>query len=91
MENWLFTHFLSDLPGPLSYPALDNNSIFLQQSFRFRGGGVNLPLPPAGAPGKILQEFENFPGFFSIFPGPLKALSSSYPEIKISQLKDFQM
>ena len=35
MENWLFTHFLSLLPGPLSfYTALENNTIFLHQFFR---------------------------------------------------------
>ena len=38
MENWLFIHFLSLLPGPLPfYTALENNTIFLQQFFRFRG------------------------------------------------------
>ena len=49
MENWLFTHFLSLLPGPLSfYTALENNTIYLQQFFRFRGEAYPLP-PPAGA------------------------------------------
>ena len=49
MENWLLIHFLSILPGPLSfYTALENNTIFLQQFFRFRGG--SFPLPPLRAP-----------------------------------------
>ena len=51
MENCFFTHFISDLPGPLSfYPTLENNTIFLQQFFRFRGR-AELPPPPAGAHG----------------------------------------
>ena len=34
----IFTHFLSDLLELLSfYTALENNTIFLQQFFRFRG------------------------------------------------------
>ena len=45
MENWGSTHFLSDLPWPLSfYTALENNTIFLQQFFRFREGESS-PLP----------------------------------------------
>ena len=44
MENWLFIHFLSLLPGPLSfYTALENNTIYLQHFFRFQGEGT---LPP---------------------------------------------
>ena len=44
MENWLFTHFLSPLPGPLSfYTALENNTIF----YRFRLGEAS---DPASAP-----------------------------------------
>ena len=54
MENWLFLFFLSNLPGPLSfYTAMENNTIFLQQFFRFRGGGEFRPLPPAGAPANV--------------------------------------
>ena len=46
MENWLFTHFLSYLPGPLSfYTALENNTIFLQQFFSVSGGGIIPPYP----------------------------------------------
>ena len=63
-ENWLFIYFLSHLLGPLSfYTALENNTIFLQQFFRFRGGGEASPLPPpCGRPcpsisnGKIVIE-----------------------------------
>ena len=45
MENWLFIHFLSHLPGPLSFTApLENNTIFLQQFFRFRGKLLPSPL-----------------------------------------------
>ena len=57
MENALFIHFLSHLPGPLSfYTALENNTIFLQQFFRFRGGGISPPSPPpAGAHGQALK------------------------------------
>ena len=45
-----FFLFLSHLPGPLSfYTALENNTIFLQQFFQFRGGGAGkLPPPPCG-------------------------------------------
>ena len=46
-ENRFLTHFVSDLPEPLSfYAALENNTIFLQQFFR---GGYS-PLSPLGAP-----------------------------------------
>ena len=46
MENWLFNHFLSLLHGPLSfYTALENYTIYLQQSFRFRGGKLPLRAP----------------------------------------------
>ena len=49
MENWLFIHFLSHLPGPWSfYTALENKTIFLQQFFLVSGGGGSFP--PAGAP-----------------------------------------
>ena len=49
MENYLFIHFLSYLPGPLSfYTALENSTIFIQQFFSVSGGG-QLPLPlPCG-------------------------------------------
>ena len=41
-----FFHFLSHLPGPLSfYTALENNTSFLQQFF-FGFGGGSFPLPP---------------------------------------------
>ena len=53
MENWCFTHFLSDLPRPLSfYTALENNSIFYNNFFVWGGvgGSFTLPPPPAGAP-----------------------------------------
>ena len=47
MENWYFTHFLSDLPGPLSfYRALKKHFINI---FRFRGESFNFPSTP-GAP-----------------------------------------
>ena len=51
IENLLFTHFLSILPGPrLFYTALENNTIYLQQLFRFRGRGKLSPPPPCGRP-----------------------------------------
>ena len=38
-EILIFSPFLSNLPGPLSFDtAFANNTIFLQQFFRFRGG-----------------------------------------------------
>ena len=41
--------FYPHLPGLLSfYTALENNTIFLQQFFRFRGRGGSFP--PAGVP-----------------------------------------
>ena len=56
MKNSFFTHFLSDLPGPLSfYTALENNPIFLQQFFHFLRGGKLPPLRRAGTPGKIKE------------------------------------
>ena len=70
MENWLFILFLSHRPGPLSfYTALENNTIFLQQFFRFRGGGEASPLPPpAGAPvlyfGKYWPKIMKNPDFY---------------------------
>ena len=50
MENGLFTNFLSNLPGHLSFStALENNPFFLQQFFRFRRRGNLSPIPDAGA------------------------------------------
>ena len=47
MENWFFTHFLSDLPGPLPfYTALENNTIFYNNFSGFERG---FP-PPLRAP-----------------------------------------
>ena len=44
------THFLSDLPGPLSFSsALDNNH-FSTTIFTVSGGGRRSPSPLAGAP-----------------------------------------
>ena len=53
IENLFFTHFLSDLPRPLSvYTTLENNIIFLQ-FYRFGGR-----TPPCGRPclSKILAK-----------------------------------
>ena len=44
MENWFLIDFLSDLPGPLSFYTLENNTIFLQQFLLFRGN-ISPPLP----------------------------------------------
>ena len=45
IDNWFFTHFLSDLQGPVSFnTTLENNTIFLQHFFGFAGGGI-FPLP----------------------------------------------
>ena len=47
----ILIHFLSVLPGPLSfYTALENNTIFLQQFFLFRGGEASPPPSPLRAP-----------------------------------------
>ena len=54
LNGKLTSHFLSHLPGPLSfYTALENKTIFLQQFLWFRGGG-ELP-PPLRAPMNTLS------------------------------------
>ena len=44
MENPLFTHLQSDLPGPLSFDtAMENKTIFLQQFFSVSLGSGSFP------------------------------------------------
>ena len=101
MENWLFIHFLSLLPGPLSfYTALENNTIFLQQFFRFRrGGGEASPLPPWGRPWfhSSIQCPNFYISFFRIIYGilylksnNLKALRNPWREIFTEILNGLQ-
>ena len=79
MENWLFIHFLSNLPGPLSfYTALEKHH-FLQQFFGFRGSSP--PPLPAGAPDIFEKCFNLQFSIFLALPDKCRAFSEemNYP------------
>ena len=72
MENWFFTHFLSDLPGPLSvYTALENNTIYLQHFLGFRVEESSPP--PAGAPDKNSKNKPKGDQMHTTCSSPIKA------------------
>ena len=65
LENWVLTHFLSALPGPLSfYTDLENNPFFYNNFFAFFWGRGNLPPFPAGAPGIYFSRSSKHPRKF---------------------------
>ena len=71
MENSLFTHFPSDLPEPLTFSiALESNTIFLQQFFRFLGEAPPphaIALPPDPEAPRPGTPYYCMPLNFSIF------------------------